>query len=220
MFENIKKKLKLGYYNPNSPKYYKGFRYSKNKSGTDYWNDENGTIRKVISYYNGNKLSECYYNEEGEHHNEDGYAYKSWHTNGDIFSQLYYLNGKELTEDVFKKIINNKNFESTYPSSPNYYNGYIYVKTETNEEYWYDDKFNIKKRNIYYENGILKEERIYGEKIQTIRFNKKSEIECKNDIAVAGYGEKDGYYLSGRKLSYFEWYLLRVITCKQYAIQS
>ena len=92
------------YLNPESPLYYKGYRYEKSKYGFELWYDENGIKRKEIGYHNnGNKYYEGYYNENGEYHNEDGYAYQYWNINGEIKYQEYYLNGIYLTEQEWKE---------------------------------------------------------------------------------------------------------------------
>lgn len=97
------------YLNPESDKYYKGFRYEKIKPiGNEIWFDENNTIRKKIIYYdNGNKKYESYYNEKGEYHNEEGYAYQEWEENGEIAYQEYLLNDIDLTEQEWKEIKKN-----------------------------------------------------------------------------------------------------------------
>lgn len=46
MIEYIKKLFNFGYYNPNSPNYYKGFRYEKLEDGEEIWFDENNVCRK------------------------------------------------------------------------------------------------------------------------------------------------------------------------------
>lgn len=95
---------KYQYLNPNSPNYYKGFRYHKTKTGIERWYDENGNCSKEIGYYsNGNKNYECYYDQTLDYHNEEGYAYQYWEENGEISFQDYWLNGEELTEDEWKE---------------------------------------------------------------------------------------------------------------------
>ena len=88
--------------NPNSPKYYKGYRYEKDIDGDERWYDENGKVRKRIDYFgNGNKYLEEYFNEKGDSHNEDGYAVQEWYENGKVFSQIYCLNNEEISEELF-----------------------------------------------------------------------------------------------------------------------
>lgn len=96
MFEKIKKKYKLFYYNPKSSKYYNGFRYKKKKN-IETWYDENNIERKVIDYYpNGNKCYEVYFNEKGQYHNENDYAYQFWGKYSLIVEKIYFINGIEV----------------------------------------------------------------------------------------------------------------------------
>ena len=95
------------YLNPQSDKFYKGYRYEKDKDGNEIWFDENGTIRKNVCYYsNGNKRYETYFNKNGDFHNEEVFAFQRWGINGELKLQYYFLNGKLLTEQEWKEAIN------------------------------------------------------------------------------------------------------------------
>ena len=80
------------------------YRYEKNEEGDEFWFDQNGNVRKKIIYRNnGTKWFEVFFNENGNLHNEDGYAYQSWRDNGEISVQEYWLKNKKLSEQEWKK---------------------------------------------------------------------------------------------------------------------
>ena len=48
---------------------------------------------------------EEYYTINGEYHNPNGPAYRSWHINGQLCSEQYYLNGINYSEMHFHNVL-------------------------------------------------------------------------------------------------------------------
>jgi hypothetical protein len=101
----------------------------------------------VIRTYheNGNICYEHYYLNE-KHHREDGPAYISYHENGNVWFEYYYINGKLHREDGPAYIDNfgNENIK---------YEEYFINGIKLTKEEWYSKLTAKQKVNLLYGKG-------------------------------------------------------------------
>jgi len=52
------------------------------------------TLEYKLTYHDNGQIKEEAYSLDGQFHNPNGIAFKSWHSNGQISIEEHYLNGK------------------------------------------------------------------------------------------------------------------------------